>query len=181
MKTIQFRVDSQKKLHNSSVSDEWAMGYPLWAFNTLRPRQNGRLFHTTFSNAFSWMKMKEFSIKISQKFVPKDQINNIPSLVQIMAWRRPGDKSLSEAMLVSLLTHIRGEHLRGNWPCCYENGLYYLNLPPCWDHHITENNQDQVWCSPWHGLVVMKLYVDMKIKTGFRCASLNRWVSASLQ
>ena len=60
------------------------------------------------------MKMKEFSIKISQKFVPKDQINNIPSLVQIVAWRRPGDKSLSEAMLVSLLTHIRGEHLRGN-------------------------------------------------------------------
>ena len=27
-------------------------------------------------------------------------------LVQIMAWRRPGDKPLSEPMLVSLLTHI---------------------------------------------------------------------------
>ena len=32
-------------------------------------------------------------------FVPKDPINNIPTLVQIMAWRRPGDKSLSEAMM----------------------------------------------------------------------------------
>ena len=31
---------------------------------------------------------------------------NIPALVQIMAWRRPGDKPLSEPMMVSLLTHI---------------------------------------------------------------------------
>ena len=31
---------------------------------------------------------------------------NIPSLVQIMAWRRPGDKPLSEPMMVSLLTYI---------------------------------------------------------------------------
>ena len=31
------------------------------------------------------------SIKISL-FVPKGPINNIPALVQIMAWRRSGDK-----------------------------------------------------------------------------------------
>ena len=46
------------------------------------------------------------SLKISLKFVPKVRINNIPALVQIMAWRRPGDKPLSEPMMVSLLTHI---------------------------------------------------------------------------
>ena len=40
------------------------------------------------------------------KFVPKGPINNIPELVQIMAWRRPGDKPLSEPMMVSLTTHI---------------------------------------------------------------------------
>ena len=40
------------------------------------------------------------SIKISLKFVPKGPINNIPALVQIMAWRRPGDEPLSEPMLV---------------------------------------------------------------------------------
>ena len=40
------------------------------------------------------------------KFVPKGLIDNIPTLVQIMAWRRPGDKPLSEPMLVSLPTHI---------------------------------------------------------------------------
>ena len=60
---------------------------------------------TMFSNAFSWMKMW-ISLQSSLKFVPKGLINNIPSLVQIMAWRQPGDKPLSEPMMVSLLTHI---------------------------------------------------------------------------
>ena len=46
------------------------------------------------------------SINISLKFVPKGQINNIPALVQMMAWRPPGDKPLSESMMVSLPTHI---------------------------------------------------------------------------
>ena len=74
--------------------------------NTLRPRQNGRhfpdgIFKYTFLNENVWI-----SIKISLKFVPKGPINNIPSLVQIMAWHRPGDKPLSERIMVSLLTHI---------------------------------------------------------------------------
>ena len=34
------------------------------------------------------MKMYEFRLKISLKFVPQDQINNIPAMVQILAWRR---------------------------------------------------------------------------------------------
>ena len=46
------------------------------------------------------------SLKISLTFVPKVLNNNIPALVQIMTWRRPGDKPLSETMIVSLLTHI---------------------------------------------------------------------------
>ena len=43
---------------------------------------------------------------MSLRFVPKGLNNDIPSLVQIMAWRRPGDKPLSEPMIVSLVTHI---------------------------------------------------------------------------
>ena len=71
--------------------------------NTLRPRQNGRhiaddIFKRIFFNENVWS-----SIEISLKFVPKG--SKIPALFQIMAWRRPGDKPLSEAMLVSLLTH----------------------------------------------------------------------------
>ena len=66
------------------------------------------IFQTISSNAFSWMKMYEICLHlvISLKFVPRVWINNIPALVQIMAWRRPGDKPLSEPMLASLLTHI---------------------------------------------------------------------------
>ena len=67
--------------------------------NTFRPRK------MTFSNAFLkeniWM-----LIKISLKFVPRVRINNIPALVQIMARRRPGDKPLSEPIMVSALVHI---------------------------------------------------------------------------
>ena len=46
------------------------------------------------------------SLKIPLKFVSKGPINNIPALVQIMAWRRPGDWPLSELMLVFVPTHI---------------------------------------------------------------------------
>ena len=70
------------------------------------PRQDGRhfpdnIFKCIFLNETAWI-----LIKISLMFVPKNSIDNIPTLVQIMAWRRPGDKPLSEPMLVSLLTHI---------------------------------------------------------------------------
>ena len=74
--------------------------------NTLRPRQNGR--HSaddTFKRIFMNENVR-ISINISLKFVPKGLINNIPTLVQIMAWRLLGDKPLSEPMVVSLLTHI---------------------------------------------------------------------------
>ena len=74
--------------------------------NTLRPRQNGRhfaddIFMGIFLNENVWI-----PIEFSLKFVPKGPINKIPSLVQIMAWRRPDDKPLSGPMMVSLLTHI---------------------------------------------------------------------------
>ena len=74
--------------------------------NTLRPRQNGRQFtddtyKCIFLNENVWI-----PIKISPKFVPNGLINNIPALVQIMAWRRPGDKPLSGPMMDRLPTHI---------------------------------------------------------------------------
>ena len=74
--------------------------------NTLRPRQDGRHFP---DDIFKWIFLNEnawISINISLKFVPRGPINNIPTLVQVMAWRRPGDKPLSEPMMVRLPTHI---------------------------------------------------------------------------
>ena len=65
-----------------------------YKFNTLRPRQNGRhfaddIFKRIFLNENVWI-----SIKLSLKFVSKEVINNNSALVQIMAWRLPGDKPL---------------------------------------------------------------------------------------
>ena len=66
------------------------------------------IFQTTFSIAFSWMKVFKFRLRFrcSGKYVPKGPINNIPAFVQVMAWRQSGNKPLSEPMMVSLLTHI---------------------------------------------------------------------------
>ena len=64
------------------------------------------IFQTTFSNTFSYMKMNEFWQKNSLKFVPKGPINNTTALVQIKAWRRPGNKLFSEPIIVRLPTHI---------------------------------------------------------------------------
>ena len=75
-------------------------------FNTLRPRQNGHHFADDIFKSIFLNENVLISIKISLKFIPKGPINNIPALVQIMAWRRPGDKPLSEPMMVRLLTHI---------------------------------------------------------------------------
>ena len=78
------------------------------ANNSLRPRQNGRDFADA-DDIFKCIFLNENAgilLNISLKFVPTGPINNIPALVQIMAWRRPGDKLLSEPMMVSLLTHI---------------------------------------------------------------------------
>ena len=93
-------------------------GFPQWLgflltiqnpngeLNTLRPRQNGRHFpDDTFKRIFMNENVR-ISIKISLKFVPKGPINKIPALDQIMAWRRPGDKPLSEPMMINLPTHI---------------------------------------------------------------------------
>ena len=75
-------------------------------FNTLRPRQNGRHFaDDTFKPIFLNENIR-ISIKISLKFVPKVPINNIPTFVQIMSSHRPGDKPLSEPVMVCLLMHI---------------------------------------------------------------------------
>ena len=52
-------------------------------------------------------------------------------LVQIMAWRRPGDKPLSEAMIVSLLTHI-----------CV--------APPQWVKGPIDNKSALVQVTAWH-------------------------------
>ena len=77
-----------------------------YTINTLRLRQDGRhvandIFKCIFLNKNVW-----FRIRTPPKFVPKRLFNNIPALVQIMAWRRSYNKPLSVPMMVSLPMHI---------------------------------------------------------------------------
>ena len=92
---------------------------PSQTINTLRPRQNERHFtDDTFKRIFLNENIR-ISIKISLKFVPMGPTNNNPALVQIMAWRRSGDKPLSEPMMVSFLTHLcvtRPQWVKGRLP-----------------------------------------------------------------
>ena len=74
--------------------------------NYMRARRNRRPFA---DDSFTCIYLNEhilIQIKVSLKFIPKCPITNIPTLVQIMAWRRLGDKPLSEPKIFILLTHI---------------------------------------------------------------------------
>ena len=101
---IEIHTFSFKKMHlKISFGKLWPFSLGLNVLTHWGRDKMAAIFQTTFSNAlFEW----KYRIKISLKFVPKGPIDNIPALVQIMAWRRPGDKPLSEPMMVSLLTHI---------------------------------------------------------------------------
>ena len=84
----------------------WKRSESRYIFTTSRLGQNshhfpGDIFKCIFLNENVWL-----SIEISLKFVPMGPINNIPAFVQIMVWRRTGDKPLSELMMFSLPSHI---------------------------------------------------------------------------
>ena len=61
------------------------------------------IFSSIFLNENDWI-----IIQISLKCVPRSPIDNKPALVQVMAWRRIGDKPLPEPMLIQLTdAHMR--------------------------------------------------------------------------
>ena len=141
-----------------------ASGYHQKHVNTLRPRQNGRhfaddIFECICSNGNVWI-----PIKISMKFVPKGPINNIPALVQIMDWCRPGDKPLSEPMMVSLTTHI----------CVTRPQWVHYNLPT--------NAQLPVYQKQYLFWILVKYFqwfhVDFTHNTGKRQTSWKTYTGA---
>ena len=87
-------------INGMSYIDHWQMSFVVCI--ALRTRQN----YCNFSDVFKCISLSEnkwIQMKFSLKFVPKGTIDNIPALVQIMAWHQPGHKPLSEPMMVSLL------------------------------------------------------------------------------
>ena len=82
---------------------------PCW-FNSMRPRQNGCHFADIFKSIFLNENLC-ILIWILLKFNPKGQIDRKTALVQIMAWRRTGNKPLSQPIIMicpSSVTHICG-------------------------------------------------------------------------
>ena len=100
-------IISSQWMHVIHLPTFSALFHRHWGnFNTLRPRQNSRHFPDDIFNCIFLNDNVCISIKISLKVISTGPINNIPALVQTMAWRRPGDKPLSEPVMVSLLTHV---------------------------------------------------------------------------
>ena len=58
-----------------------------------------------FEMHFLEEKNKNFAYEFTE-FCSKVWIDNIPTLIQIIAWRHPGDEALFEPMVFSYLTHI---------------------------------------------------------------------------
>ena len=83
----------------------------LSRFNTLRQRQNGHRFADYSSQCVLLIENICITMNIWFTFVLKGLSNNIPASVPIMAFRRPGDKPLFEAMMVRLPKHVCV-----NWP-----------------------------------------------------------------
>ena len=106
---------------------------PARFYQPMRPGRNGR--HSA-DDLFQYIFLNEYiriSIKISLKFVSKPPINNIPSMIQIQAWHRPGDKPFYEPMMVRLPTHmcvIRPRSVKKDvaHAKCAWYSLWYLNL-----------------------------------------------------
>ena len=76
-----FLSDSESASYQPPGACETTIG-----LNTLRPRQNGWHFTDDILKCIFFNENVWSSIKISMKFVPWGPINNIPALVQIMAW-----------------------------------------------------------------------------------------------
>ena len=85
------------------------MSYQLFFPGQNRYHFADGIFRCIFLNENVWI-----FIKISLNFVPKGSMNNIPAMVQIMAWRRIGDKPFFlKQCLPDSLMHICG--FRGRW------------------------------------------------------------------
>ena len=99
--------------------------------STLRPRQYCCHFADNIFKCIFWNENVWISLKISLKFAPKVWINNIPALVQIIAWDQSGDKPFSEPVMFWLLTRM----YITQWTECFSSGLavFFASIEVrCW-------------------------------------------------
>ena len=163
--------DDGRSLSISSPDIDLLLGVPhtvllidIDIYNTLRPRQNA---HHFTDNNFKCIFLNEnlsISLRISLEFVLMVPINNIPTLVQIMDWRRPGDKPLSEPMMVSLLMHIC--HTRPQWVNQFQWDDW--DSGECHARELTNDNSIFCW-NPSSWKTGTHLYYLYNQQHGCRC------------
>ena len=126
-----------------------------------------------FSSRLSQMHFIEWkyiwiSIEISLTFVRKSPNNNSPTLVQIMAWCRPGAKPLPEPMMVRLPTHIC--ITRPQWDNKSRPTRVFLNNQLTISQHFPHNglepnrsHRKQLWPSL---LTSLSFYMSIRVNVG---------------
>ena len=93
-------LQSMRKTNGFSIT--MGFQYDKYPLNSSPPGQNGRYFADDIFRCIFMNEKFCILIKISLKFVPMGPIDNNPALALIMAWRRIGDKPLSQPMSTRL-------------------------------------------------------------------------------
>ena len=98
------------------------------------------------------------SIQISLKFVPNGPIDNKSALVQVMAWRRTGDKPLPEAMMTQFTdAYMRHGGDEFMWPYDTWCDSYTVGYPlrfslfqmfkllKTWSKYLSKESNKKAW------------------------------------
>ena len=144
------------------------------------------------------------------KFAPKDPINNIPALIEVMARHRPGNKPLSEPMMIPLRMHIcfnRPKWVKGislikkiyfslttNWISLTGNKCFseqviiglVIGLTPFLQNAITSTRADSLLFELWspvdspHKEPTVQIF-QIFLLLAWTCYWVNSWVASDLR
>ena len=96
---------SECRLENGGHLVSASMCWQEGKIHILRSRQNCRHFTDGIFKCIFLNKMYEYRLRFHCSLSPKFELRIFQRWFR-MAWRQPGDKPLSEPMVVGLLTHI---------------------------------------------------------------------------
>ena len=100
--------------------------------------------------------------KISLNFHAKGLINTIPALVEIMAWHQPGNKPLSEPMMIIILMHQWVKH------CTYHIDCASL-------HILWSPDAEFITRSHWYDAVNSSLDAIQNLKIVNQLPWIKKW------
>ena len=135
-------------------------GAIMW-INTLRPMKYEAFSQTTYSNAFSWMKMYEFRLRFHWNLFPMFEL----TIAQHYAWSALVNTRIAGiicAILSAMLHHvhfIKKIHNLGNWYCIdqtHDDVIKWKHFPRNWPfvrgiHRSrwiphTKASDTELWC-----------------------------------